>query len=251
MFILGFIAFLSISLLYILFYIYILYKYMNVNYLAITQYNNTTTTTTIQLQSVQWHPTEDWLLATGAFEKTIGLIDARTATTTTACSLTADIESLIWDPFNPFHLYCAQEDGQIICIDVRNCANNSNSHINTSKNTSQKAIQFSFQAHDQTTSCISFSSRIPGMMATSSIDKTVKIWDTSNISSNNNLLQILLLLQQLCRTLVPQRWQSQKSQMRAGWTPILLLTLSRKQGKRRRIKIKPNKHILQYRSKVC
>jgi WD40 repeat protein len=37
---------------------------------------------------------------------------------------------------------------------------------------------FQFQAHNETTSSIAFSQRVPGLMATSSIDKTVKIWDT-------------------------------------------------------------------------
>jgi WD40 repeat protein len=38
-----------------------------------------------------------------------------------------------------------------------------------------------FQAHGKTTSGISFSSGVPGLMATSSIDKTVKLWDVANI----------------------------------------------------------------------
>ena len=146
--------------------------------------SHTFTHHTDKVQSVIWHPTEAWLLATGAFDKTIGLIDARTATTTSACSLTADIESLTWDPFNPFHLYCALEDGAIVCIDVRNCANNAGS---TDKlKGKNKAINFTFQAHEQTTSGISFSSRIPGMMATASIDKTVKVWDVNAKSSEGN-----------------------------------------------------------------
>jgi periodic tryptophan protein 1 len=134
------------------------------------------------VQSVSWHPTEAWLLATGSFDKTIGLIDARSATATTACAIPSDIESLTWDPFNPFHLYCALEDGVIVCIDVRNCANNGNSAI--SGKGKNKAINFTFQAHEQTTSGLSFSQRIPGMMATSSIDKTVKIWDVSDLQSS-------------------------------------------------------------------
>ena len=79
--------------------------------------------------------------------------------------ISADIESMTWDPFCPFHLYCSLENGEIVCIDIRIplvplCA---------------------FQAHAKTTSGISFSSGIPGLMASSSIDKTVKLWDVSNI----------------------------------------------------------------------
>jgi periodic tryptophan protein 1 len=135
------------------------------------------------VQSVCWHPTEAWLLATGSFDKTIALIDARNNTTTTACAIPADIESLTWDPFNPFHLYAALEDGTILCIDVRNCANNGNSAASGSKG-KNKAIAFTFKAHEATTSTISFSSRIPGMLATASIDKTVKVWDVTDLTSS-------------------------------------------------------------------
>lgn len=134
---------------------------------------------------MSWHPTEAWLLATGAFDKTIGLIDARSATTTSACSLPADIESLTWDPFNPFHLYVALEDGQMVCIDVRNCSSATGTTTDKLKG-KNKAINFAFQAHEQTASGVSFSSRIPGMMATASIDKTVKIWDVNAKSSEGN-----------------------------------------------------------------
>mmetsp|Transcript_116431 Transcript_116431/g.228448 ORF Transcript_116431/g.228448 Transcript_116431/m.228448 type:complete len:557 (+) Transcript_116431:33-1703(+) len=144
--------------------------------------SHTFTHHTDKVQSVSWHPTEAWLLATGAFDKTIGLIDARSSTANSACAIPCDIESMTWDPFNPFHLYAALENGEIICIDVRNCATgNSNSAV--SKN---KAINFTFQAHDETTSGLSFSQRIPGMMATASIDKTVKVWDVSDLQSSGN-----------------------------------------------------------------
>ena len=41
---------------------------------------------------------------------------------------------------------------------------------------------FSFRAHDETTSSVSFSTLIPGMMATSSVDNTVKVWDVLDAS---------------------------------------------------------------------
>ena len=79
--------------------------------------------------------------------------------------ISADIESMTWDPFCPFHLYCSLENGEIVCIDIR----------------IPRVPLCAFQAHAKTTSGISFSSGIPGLMASSSIDKTVKLWDVSNI----------------------------------------------------------------------
>lgn len=119
---------------------------------------------------MSWHPHEAWLLATGSFDKTVQLVDARSLNQTLACVLTSDIESITWDPFNQFHMYCALEDGTILCVDVRKCGG-----AGTASNNA--AVQFSFQAHEQTTSALSFSCKIPGMLATASIDKTVKIWD--------------------------------------------------------------------------
>ena len=119
---------------------------------------------------MSWHPHEAWLLATGSFDKTVQLVDARSLNQTLACVLTSDIESITWDPFNQFHMYCALEDGTILCVDVRKCGAAGSAPNNA-------AVQFSFQAHEQTTSALSFSCKIPGMLATASIDKTVKIWD--------------------------------------------------------------------------
>lgn len=139
---------------------------------------------TDKVQSVTWHPQEAWLLTSGGFDKTVHLIDCRSAATTCACTLPSDIEQLVWDPFHNYHLYGSLEDGQVICIDVRKCS------ANTSTNTNNNAaILFSFQAHNKTTSNLAFSSSIPGMLATSSLDKTVKIWDlkdVQNTATNTN-----------------------------------------------------------------
>ena len=72
---------------------------------------------------------------------------------------------MVWDPFCPFHLYCSLESGEIVCIDIR----------------IPLLPLCSFQAHDKTTSGISFSSGVSGLFASASIDKTVKLWDVSNI----------------------------------------------------------------------
>ena len=95
----------------------------------------------------------------------MALLDCRTGTRASSYNLTADVESMVWDPFCAFHLYCAMENGHVACFDLR-----------------LPKIPFSsFQAHDKTTSSISFSSGVRGMFATASVDKTVKIWDANNV----------------------------------------------------------------------
>lgn len=72
---------------------------------------------------------------------------------------------MTWDPSSSYHLYCSLEDGQIACIDTR---------MN-----GQDAVRL-FGAHGKTTSSMCFSSRVPGMLATASIDKTVRVWDVQD-----------------------------------------------------------------------
>lgn len=130
---------------------------------------------TDKVQSVQWHPLESWLLASGSFDKTIALLDCRSASQSASYKISADIESMTWDPFSPFHLYCSLENGNVTCIDCRNT----------------KKPLFSFQAHDETTSSISFSNSVPGMFATASIDKSVKIWDALKSSQDGSIPKLV------------------------------------------------------------
>jgi len=116
-----------------------------------------------KVQSVQWHPVEAWLLASGSFDHSVALLDCRSGALAASYKVPSDMESMAWNPYSPFHLYCSLEDGQVVCIDVRNT----------------KEAVFKFAAHDQTTSSIGFSAAVPGMLATASIDKTVRVWDVA------------------------------------------------------------------------
>lgn len=128
-----------------------------------------------KVQSVVWHPSEAYLLGTGSFDKKIGLVDCRSATCASSSCLSADIESLAWDPFNSYHLYAALENGEIASIDVRNASSNSSS---------LGGVINSFRAHGKAVSSIQFSSLVNGMMATASVDKTVKVWDVHNMAQS-------------------------------------------------------------------
>ena len=120
---------------------------------------------TDKVQSVAWHPEEAWLLASGSFDRTVALLDCRSGTRSSSYRIGADVEGLAWDPFCPFHLYCAMEDGSVACMDLR----------------LPKTLFCTFQAHDKTASSISFSSGVRGMFATASVDKTVKVWDAATV----------------------------------------------------------------------
>ncbi len=82
----------------------------------------------------------------------------------------SDIESAIWDPLNPNNIIFSTEDGYISCADARNF--------------SGKNYVFHHQAHKKTTTSVSMSSKVPGMLATTSLDGLIKIWDTSKVVDN-------------------------------------------------------------------
>ena len=105
---------------------------------------------------------EAWLLATGSYDKTVCLVDCRSTKVMATYKLPADIEAMAWDKACPYFLYCSCEDGQVVCIDMRDT----------------KKAKFTFVAHEMTCTAISFSDKIPGYMTTASLDKTVKAWDT-------------------------------------------------------------------------
>ncbi len=113
---------------------------------------------------MSFNPTDVWYLASASFDKSISLVDCRSGASNALATIGCDPESLAWNPNNSNHLYCSLEDGLVVCVDIRYPG---------------RAPLFSFKAHEETTSSISFSGTVPGLMATSSIDKTVKVWDVT------------------------------------------------------------------------
>lgn len=118
------------------------------------------------------------MLASGSFDKTISIIDCRNASMLQPVPLPADIESLVWDPFQSNHLYCSLEDGQVLCVDIRLLGASGNK-----SSRAKDAIILQFPAHEKTVSSMDFSSTVPGLCATSSIDETIKIWDMHSPAS--------------------------------------------------------------------
>jgi periodic tryptophan protein 1 len=127
-----------------------------------------------KVQSLAWHPTEGTILASGSYDRSVCVIDARTqdGSVCKRAKIPADCEAIAWDPHHPHLLTAASEDGTVLCWDVRNFGKN---HY------------WSFVAHEfGGCSDISYNAKIPGMLASCAIDKTVAIWDTMNIASGTN-----------------------------------------------------------------
>lgn len=134
----------------------------------------------MQVQSVLWNEQTPTVLASGSFDKTVALMDCRSGNVTpNVATLSADIESMAWDPFQSHHLYVSLENGEVACIDIRMPEKSGKSGKKGAG--AVRGLQGVFPAHNETTTAISFSSQVRGLCATASIDKTVKIWDTAPI----------------------------------------------------------------------
>jgi periodic tryptophan protein 1 len=127
---------------------------------------------------VQWHGSEAWLLASAGYDKHLALSDCRTAHTTIASALPSDVESLAWDPFSPYHLYVSLEDGSVLSMDIRNPTTH-RSTFTASGISVNPYIRW--KAHEKTVTSLHFSSAIKGMLATASLDKSVKLWDINSV----------------------------------------------------------------------
>lgn len=82
-------------------------------------------------------------------------------------SLDADIESGLWDPLNPTNIVISNDNGYISQIDVRKLSSN---------------FVFNVKAHEKAATSVSMSYFINGLLATSSLDGSIKVWDTHEIN---------------------------------------------------------------------
>ncbi|KAF2577477.1 hypothetical protein F2Q68_00006199 [Brassica cretica] len=80
------------------------------------------------------------------------------------------VESLAWDPHSEHSFVVSLKNGTVKVFDVRQ-ASNSASDLKPS---------FTLQAHHKPATCVSYNNSAPNLLATGSMDKTVKLWDLSD-----------------------------------------------------------------------
>mmetsp|Transcript_16029 Transcript_16029/g.27629 ORF Transcript_16029/g.27629 Transcript_16029/m.27629 type:complete len:536 (+) Transcript_16029:68-1675(+) len=118
-----------------------------------------------KVQAVAWNPTETSVLLSGSFDRTVAVFDARNPTAVASASVSSDVECASWNPHNPQLLVVSTDDGLVTCHDARMMGS---------------PPCFTLQAHDKATTSVSFSPAVRDLFATSSIDKTIKIWDMNS-----------------------------------------------------------------------
>ena len=129
--------------------------------------SHTFTHHTGKVQCVGWNPVTPGVLATAAFDKTATVIDGRLADPSVpVCTLDlgGEAEALAWNPHAPAWLFVSTDDGTVCAFD-------------TAAVQPGGAPTFKWRPHTKATAGIAFSAVIPGLCATCSTDRSIKVWD--------------------------------------------------------------------------
>ncbi len=114
-----------------------------------------------KVQSIEFNPAEFNVLLSGAYDQTVRVQDVRAAAGAASARVSADIESVRWDPHSATGFFAATEDGVVAYYDAR---------------AMDKAV-WTLKAHKKATSCLAPNAIVPGVFATGSTDGTVKVWE--------------------------------------------------------------------------
>ncbi|XP_057461568.1 uncharacterized protein LOC130751868 [Actinidia eriantha] len=127
---------------------------------------------TDKVQAIAWNHHVPQVLLSGSFDHTVVTKDGRIPSHTGfKWSVSADVESVAWDPHSEHSFVVSLEDGTVNGYDIRAA---------TSDQSLGSKPSFTLHAHDKAVCSISYNPLAPNLLATGSTDKMVKLWDLSN-----------------------------------------------------------------------
>ncbi|KIV86800.1 hypothetical protein PV11_02388 [Exophiala sideris] len=122
--------------------------------------------------ALDWHPTESTVLLSGSYDRTVIATDMRAPDAVAPkWVVEADVEKVRWDVHDPNFFFVTTEAGTVHYFDARN--------VPTSHDKPSKPV-WTLQAHDSAVSAFDLSPSVPGLVATGSEDKRVKLWNIEN-----------------------------------------------------------------------
>jgi len=118
-----------------------------------------------KVQAVDWHSHRRGLLLTAGFDSKAFAVDARSSGDGISFELQSEVESASWKHFVPDtdQFLVTTEDGHFSCFDCRNNA----------------APLWRVRAHSDAVSGFAISPVVPGLVATGSTDREVKLWNAN------------------------------------------------------------------------
>ena len=134
-----------------------------------------------KIQSLKWHPSEVSLLLSASLDGNLRLCDVRTEKGVVAkWKLPSDPECLQWRPGSTsLQAALSMEDGSLALWDIRVEGDSSSSSSSSSSPLAQ------FQPHESSTTAFVFNRKDPALVATVSMDASIKLWHWDTDSGSN------------------------------------------------------------------
>lgn len=122
---------------------------------------------TDKVQCVKWHPSEQAVMLSAAFDRHLALLDVRQPGQAAMAELPAEAENAIWSRHKPFECLVSVDNGGVACYDVRKVA---------SKAPADERVLWSLQAHDVACTAVQ---DVPAanVLVTAGLDGNAKVWN--------------------------------------------------------------------------
>jgi periodic tryptophan protein 1 len=120
-----------------------------------------------KVQCGKWHPTEQAVLLSAAFDRRLALLDVRQPGQVAKVEIPAEAECAIWSRHKPFECIASADNGGVICYDVRKVAN---------KAPPAEQVLWTLQSHDVACTAVA-DCPIPNIMVTAGLDGEAKVWN--------------------------------------------------------------------------
>lgn len=122
--------------------------------------------------ALDWHPTESTVLLSGSYDRTVIATDMRAPDAVAPkWVVEADVEKVRWDVHDPNFFFVTTEIGTVHYFDAR--------VVPISHDKPSKPV-WTLHAHDGAVSAFDVNPAVPGLLATGSEDKRVKLWNIEN-----------------------------------------------------------------------